>query len=311
MNYFPNIVGQRTVKNQLGFQLEAYRSTSFLAPICMVAKRGAGKTDIMRGMREHLTDEKKQPKPFVEINGASLKNPSGLVNKAFIPYQNRAVTYFIDEVHAMHPSVQEFMLSVISPNVERKAKTHFDGMDLEFDFLLQSFLFATTDPQKLSPAFKSRCRRIDLEPYSDKNIAEVLNRHAARIGVVFRKDVEIEVATVCRNTPREAVKILDDIRQFCDVKRRKDFNFIDWTSLRKTLNILPLGLNSSEHQVLRLLGKHGEMSLTHISNSLAMKRGAVQGDIEPFLMEKNLIRIDGKRHITALGLEVLNSIDNE
>lgn len=306
MSYFPDIIGQKNTKRFLSFQLDAYKSSSFIPPTLLTAKRGGGKTEIAYSMREHLKGSDGNPKPFIEINGATLKNPSGLVSKAIIPYQNTEVTYFIDECHAMDRSVKDFFLTVISLTSERKSRTTFDGMDLDFDFKRQSFLFATTDPQKLTQAFKSRCKRVDLEPYSKKDMQDIVSYHAKKNDIKLNGNTPASIAEVSRNTPREAVSVLNDVRQMCEIKGNNRFSDDDWDALVKHLNIKPFGLTNSEFQVLRKLKEYGEMSLTGLANSLSLNRAAVMNDIEPFLMEMNFIKIDSKRSITNLGIDALN-----
>ena len=307
MNYFGTIVGQQVAKTKLSFYLEGYRATGVLSPTLFVSKRGSGKTIMARSMKDYLVDPKsRKPKPFVEINGASLRKLEGLVQKAFVPFQGSHVTYFIDEAHAMDSLVQEFLLSILAPDKDNKSKASYDGTELEFDFSKQSFLFATTDPQRLTLAFKSRCSRIDLEPYTDEQIAEILRKHAIRNNITFRDEIESQIALVCRGTPREAaVTMTDNVKRFCAIHSKDSFGVTDWNKLKEILNVRCFGLNETEYQVLKLLKQNGAMSLTHISNSLSLGRSAVQNDIEPFLMEKKLIKIDGKRYITHEGIKAL------
>lgn len=305
-------IGQQGVKNVLSFLLEGYEKTGAMMPILFVAKRGAGKTDLVKKVGKHLIDRNTSiPKPFLEINGASLRNTTAFVDKAVIPFQNKNVTYFIDETHSVDSKVQEFLLSVLNINSEMKSTTSFDGQQLEFDLRKHTFMFATTDPQKLFPAFKSRCRRIDFQPYTIEDIRNVLLEHATRKGIRFENEVENRVAAVCRNTPREAVKIVEDIKQYCFIKSKTSFNLSDWDFLTQILGLKPLGLNNLEFETLKLLKTYGNMSLTSIANNLSVSRSSIMNDVEPFLVENRLIKIDSKRSITVDGVKALDNYENQ
>lgn len=308
MTYFPEIIGQHKTKACLSFQIDGFKASKFFPPTLLTAKRGGGKTEIARSMRKYLTTEEGSPRKFIEVNGATLRNPSGFIEKAVIPYSNTEVTYFIDECHAMENSVKNFFLNVINLTSDRKSKTVFDGMDLEFDFRMQSFLFATTDPQKLSQAFKSRCKRIDLEPYSIQDMEKIVEFHCSKNKIELTSQEEANlIAKACRNTPREAVSVVNDIRQYCEINSKDSFSKEDWGSLCKRLDIKPFGLSNSEILMLKLLKDNGEMSLTGVANCMSLTKSVVMNDIEPFLTEMGFIRILGKRTITAKGLDCIKN----
>lgn len=309
MNYFSHIIGQKGVKTKLSFYLDGYMRTSVFAPTLIVAKKGAGKTEIARSLKEYLKIPGSQNrKKFIEINGASLQNISEFVNKALTPYQGEYITYFIDETHSIDDKIHDFLLSILAPDEFNISRASHDGSELEFNFAKQTFLFATTDPQRLSSAFKSRCsNRIDLEPYSDEDIATILEKKLEKDNIRIEKDLSIKISSTCRNTPREAsVGMRNNIKQYCSIKNTALFNEDDWAELKRILNIRPLGINNTEYATLKLLKESGGMTLTNIANSLSLRRSTIQGDVEPFLMEKKLIKVDGKRYITKAGLEALN-----
>ena len=86
------------------------------------------------------------------------------------------------------------------------------------------------------------------------------------------------------------------------------FGIEDWNSLKKQHGIRPLGLQSNEIEILRLLSSRGSMSLTGLAASMGLDTSTVRKDIELFLLKRNLIKIEGKRHITAFGQQILKEI---
>lgn len=311
MNYFSHIIGQHTAKSKLSFLIEGYYKTNIMMPVLLTSKRGAGKTEIARSLKPYLKNPNDNtPKKFIEINGASLQKVDGLVQKAFVPFQGEYITYFIDEAHAMDSKVHEFFLSILAPNETNISRASHDGEELEFDYRMQTFIFATTDPQKLSSAFKTRCsNRVDLDPYSDEDIGEILRKKLQKSSINISEELCLEIAKTCRNTPREAsITMNNNIQQYCSIKNITSFNEKNWAELKKILNIRPLGINNTEYATLKLLKESGGMTLTNIANSLSLRRSTIQGDVEPFLMEKKLIKVDGKRYITSAGLKVLESV---
>lgn len=308
------MVGQDRVKSDLSFRLDGYNASGFFPPTLLEGPRGFGKTDFMLSILARLTsrhgltkeDGTPAPKPYKVINGATLKKISSFVDAVIIPFQGAECTIAIDEVHAADPKVLDWLLSVISPNKERRSIAMFDGAEFEFDHRMQTFIFATTNSEKLKEPFKSRCNRVSFENYKIEEIAEIVRR-VAKDEICFKEDTELEIAKISRFTPREAVKRAQDAISFANILGKDDFTLADMDSFRRRLKIRPLGLSSLEYQYLETLGAHGAMTLTAVSNALRLDPTTVRRDVERFLMEIHAIRIDGTRALTGAGKEILDA----
>ena len=69
-----------------------------------------------------------------------------------------------------------------------------------------------------------------------------------------------------------------------------------------------MGLTNTEKQLLTALKEIGSATLTGLSAKLGLSKTALQRDHEMYLLNKNLIEIDGKRKITARGLKLCNEL---
>src|ERR1041384_8018939 len=212
-DYFPEIIAQDKPKSALSLHLDGYRINKFLPPVALISPRGMGKSELLSALSKNLTDKDNKPKPFLHLNCASVKNLSALVEQIFIPYQNRDVTFGFDEAHLLPKEAMGWMLNVINPNKYRKSFNHHNGIRLDWDFHQTSFLFCSTNPERFSEPFISRLERVDLEEYSDLDLVKILYKNAPNIN--FSENVELEIVSVCRGTPREVVKLSDKIKQFC------------------------------------------------------------------------------------------------
>jgi Holliday junction resolvasome RuvABC ATP-dependent DNA helicase subunit len=67
---------------------------------------------------------------------------------------------------------------------------------------------------------------------------------------------------------------------------------------------VPYGLTYTEKQILETLNHCGSTTLTGLAAKLGLSKGALQRDHELYLLNKNLMEIDGKRKITKEGLEI-------
>lgn len=315
----PKIVGQRVAKAQVRQRILSYiRTKGFLAPILFEAPRGYGKTCFVRSMGKRLVSMTTgESKPFVEITGGTLKSVGAFVDAvgkylAGPDGGSQEVTVFIDEIHAADKKVRDFLLSFISPSAEGRSRVIHNGQEFEVDFRYLTFFMATTDSQKLTEAFKSRCNRIVLNLYSKVEMKQILDQYldsmAKKHGLVrptVSDEVIDDLVSVCRRTPRFAVKTAEDLVQFCaneefDKVGRKEFR-----KYVKEFDIHPYGLNANEIRVLQALQDGGAMTLNALSFRTQLERGMVQRDCEAILHENGLIVVDGTRSITGKGREVL------
>jgi Holliday junction resolvasome RuvABC ATP-dependent DNA helicase subunit len=320
---FNHIVGQTPAKKALDFYLDSYYATKLFPNMMMVAAKGNGKTTLCKAAAKGLVlfDESGKPvmkedgktfkkKAFVEINCSSIKNLNSFVNGIFIPHiQDKDCTILFDEASELPKDVTMALLTMLNPNPTNKNIYIHDEHALEVDFKKQTFLFATSEIQKVFHALADRLERIDLQEYSDSEMATIVQKSAPE--VKFNDNVLEDVATVLRGNGRAAQKMADKILVY--LKNRGVFGRKDWANLRNILGILPLGLSPIELSVLRYLkGSTTGTPLTMLSAKTGMSRDALQKDVEMYLQKKGLMSITTSgREITSLGLEYLKKLDKE
>lgn len=302
----------------LGFKLDVYRQTKILSqPILIEGQRGGGKTTLMRSFAAQLTssllkkpDGKPAAKKYIEVNGSSFKSVSGFVDSIVTPNQDAEVTIAIDEVHTLEKKVHDWLLSVLLPDSQTlRSHASHSGMDFEFDFRNISFIAATTNPEKLSDAMKTRFFRVQLEDYSISEMIKIIKLHAPDVS--FSDEAVKELALVSRGTARKGKDMALASRDYLTVKQddKENFNLKDFNALKKHLRIYPLGLLENEVKALNALHVHRGLTLTGLACKLQLDPTTVRRDVEKYLLEKELLTIDGLRFITKRGQEVLKEIN--
>ena len=104
-----------------------------------------------------------EPKRYIEINCATIKNLRQFVDMIMTPYMiNTEATFLFDECHMIPKDVTMALLTITNPNKENHNTFSYDGQDFEIDFKKLTFLFATTEPQEVFHALIDRMERIDL-----------------------------------------------------------------------------------------------------------------------------------------------------
>lgn len=307
---FSEFVGQSRVKNVLRFCLDCYKTSNYFAPLCVSAKRGDGKTYLCSLVAKELK------KPHILINSSTVKSVTALVDEIIMPVATGSTnggTLHFDESHFLNKgkgngSIEGFLLSCIQPAKNHINTVQYAGGTLSIDTKKISFLFSTTNLENHGQAFLNRLRKISFAPYEVSDLEKIIKNNAE--GIHFSPKLVHEIATVCRDTPRTAVLMANDIVSYTEITKNKQFTFDDWAGFRKKLNINDLGLEEIEITYLRLLNKTGSLTLSTFAAALEFDRKTLQYSVEPFLIKKGLLAIrQSVRHITPKGREVLNTIN--
>lgn len=312
--HFPNIIGQPEVLDKLSFHIEGYKKTRVFPNLLLTGARGYGKTELAKAIGYNLMrEDDTSHKQMIVITGAEFKGNKSL--ESFIANVidlhvdgNQETTLIFDEIHEANDNVKQWLLHVINPERGSTTTQRYRDREYTFDFKKFSFIAATTNPEKLSLPLWDRFEKAELRPYNATELINILKKYAKDVN--FLDNIENEIVDTTRNNPRIVVRFVKYLESYLAQTGTQDFGVEDWKKLSKTLNIRPLGLLTNELETLKFLAnRKSGVTLTEIGARLALDRNTVQRNVETFLLNKNLIYIDGKRFITPTGLEVLRKIN--
>lgn len=299
---FDKLIGQEHIKRELSFYVEGYKASQMTPFLMFNGASGLGKTEFAKAFAKELK------KPLLELNCSTIRSNQQFFEQIFMQFIGQEMTFLFDEAHKLPNDLQNAFLTVF--NVER-AKTRrfeFNGQSFEFDFQKQSFIFATTEQDKIFDPLKKRLEIIDFIPYTDKELGEIVQKQID--WVVFEDGLLDVISSAVRGNARSAVKMAKKIELFCEANNTTKFTAQNWKDVCFALGIKPSGLTNSEIEVLKILKNRGACTLTMLSAATGNSRTVLQRDIEIFLLRKGMIRIDGTRQITGLGLEILKEVES-
>lgn len=304
------MIGQSKTKSVLGFYIDAFEKTEILPHMFIVGQRGQGKTMLATQVAKNLRSKSLgKVKPMLTINCSTLKNVRQFIEDIVLQYvRDQHITLFFDEVHEMPVPIQTCLLTVLNPNKHNMNTLRFEDYHIEFDFTKVSFIFATTDPQRVITPLKDRCRMIHMEEYQYDELGEIVKNNSEDLE--FDEETLRDIASVCRGNARNATLMAkDNILQFA---RRHNVSYIDmsiWNRIKGLLGILPLGLENTELQILKVLKERNICSLTNISAVTGLSTQSLRAEFELYPLKHNLMEIaQGGRRLTKQGREYLEAI---
>jgi Holliday junction resolvasome RuvABC ATP-dependent DNA helicase subunit len=302
-----SLLGQDKLKNKLNFYINNQQKTGYLPFLMFHASRGSGKTTAARVLARNLKNHDDSKRRAIELNGVSLQSVSKFVDEILVPYvgNEQEITIFIDEVAECSDKVIAFLLSVLQPDINNRSSIEYQGNIYDFNFHYFNLICATTNGEKLREAFKSRFKKIEIEPYSEQSLIKILYKNSEEIQ--YLDGVEREIVSIARESPREIVLISKDVKQYANHCNSNTFSYDDWNNFVNYFDIKPYGCTIQEIELLKYLAT-GPKTLTSISGKLCLDVSTVRKEVELYLLSNNFIVIDGKRHITNKGVTILKKL---
>ena len=210
----------------------------------------------------------------------------------------------------MPKDVEMALLTMLNPNDDdRNTFSHEEGT-IVVDFSRQTFLFATTEKQKMFHALVDRCDPINMEEYTYNQLATILGKRLK--GVTWGEGVLDAVSSVMRGNAREAQKMSTKIKNYLSARKKNHFSMADWEQFTHAYAINPLGMDEMELYVLRDWGGRDKPRfLTNLSAKTALTKECLQRSVEVYLLKHDLMEIEkgSGRSITNKGRKLLESID--
>ena len=148
---------------------------------------------------------------------------------------------------------------------------------------------ATTKAGMLTSPLRDRfgvnCR---LEMYTPEQLAKIVRRSAAILGVEITDDGAVEIARRSRGTPRIANRILKRVRDFAEVKGEGVIDYEVADHALGKMEIDKLGLDSVDAKIiLTMIDKFGggPVGLDTLAASIGEDSGTIEDVYEPYLMQ--------------------------
>jgi Holliday junction resolvasome RuvABC ATP-dependent DNA helicase subunit len=181
-------------------------------------------------------------------------------------------------------------------------------LEIIIDFKKVSFLFATTERDKIFSPLLDRLSIITFDDYTYNEVAEIIQVNS---GIKVCNTVLNELASYCRGNARSAQRMGRHITKYAEVMESKKFGIVDIASLVDTLSLFPLGLNQQEFNILKVVSENKVKGIA--LGNLCSKTGfdaRPQQSMEKYLLKHGLIEIEGRRKITAKGIAYLEDYNN-
>lgn len=297
-----NIIGQYEVCSKLKFFVLSDSPVVPFPSMLFTGSKGLGKSHTAQKTAEALGRE------YIEVNCESIETEKDFVEGVLLDQVAgpNPKTLLMDEAHRLTKGVASVLLSFLNPNVTNKNIYNYNGWPIEYDFSKINIIFATTEEHLVLGPLKNRCEDVYFQPYSNDDLFKIMKHYLPGINLRCGKK---ELAEACRGRARNAFKLSQHIIRHCSMKGTKTFDSDGWNNLKEVFSIYPLGLNSQEVNLLKLLKNYAPLSCRNMAVRLGVDENNVSGELETRPRELGLIENTSKgRCLTNEGMKYVENI---
>jgi Holliday junction DNA helicase RuvB len=276
-------VGQRRVVENLKIFMAAARDRGeALDHVLISGPPGLGKTTLSQIIAAEMGVQLRS------TSGPAIERPGDLA--AILTNLQDHDILFIDEIHRMNHAVEE----ILYPALEDYKLDIIIGQgpaarSIRIDLPPFTLIGATTRAGLLTSPLRSRFGiTFRLEFYSAADLATIIRRSAAILGVGLNDAGAAEIAGRSRGTPRIANRLLRRVRDYAQYHRQGEIDGAVADAALARLEIDARGLDALDRQYLSILIRAfsgGPVGIETLATALHEDVGTLEDVCEPFLMQ--------------------------
>jgi Holliday junction DNA helicase RuvB len=283
-----DFIGQDALKEQLGLSIAAAAARGdALDHVLLAGPPGLGKTSLARIIAEELDV------PFVQTAGPALERKGDIA--AFLTDLEPRSVFFVDEIHRLPRAVEE----TFYPAMEDRRLPVTLGVGpgarvVTLDLPSFTLVGATTRAGLLTTPLRDRFGiQHRLDHYEPGDLARIVVRSAAVLGVAVDAAGARSIADRARGTPRVANRLLKRVRDYAQV--RGD-GAIDGTVAAAALDLLEVdrvGLDRLDRELLRTICTRfsgGPVGLSTLAVAVGEEPDTVEDVYEPYLLQRGFLQ---------------------
>ena len=241
---------------------------------------------------------------FKTTSGPVLDKPGDLAGILMSLEPNDVL--FIDEIHRLHPIVEEYLYSAMEDyRIDILLDKGPGAKSVQLTINPFTLVGATTRSGLLTSPLRARFGiNCHLEYYDHATLQGIILRSARLLRVNCVPEAATEIALRSRGTPRVANALLRRVRDFAMVKGNGAIDINIAHTALEALNIDKYGLDEIDNKILlTIIDKFGggPVGLSTIATALGEDTGTLEEVYEPFLIKEGFIkRTPRGREVTTL-----------
>ncbi len=297
-------IGQEKAKENLSVYIEAAKLRGdVLDHVLLYGPPGLGKTTLSGIIAAEM--------------GVNLRVTAGPVLErkgdlaSLLTNLDRGDVLFIDEIHRMPREVEEILYAAMEDYVlDFIVGQGPSARSIRIDLPKFTLIGATTRAGQLTTPLRDRFGvQLKLELYTPEQLALIVKRSAAILGIPMTEEGALEIASRSRGTPRIANRLLKRVRDFAQVRGKHEIDVEEAKYALERLEIDELGLDNNDRRMMECIINFydgGPVGLSTLAATIGEEAITIEDVYEPYLMQLGFInRTPRGRCVTRLAYEHL------
>ncbi len=291
--------GQPVVAEQMEiFITAARRRQEALDHLLIFGPPGLGKTTLANIVANELHVSLRQ------TSGPALEKAGDLA--ALLTNLESHDVLFIDEIHRLSPAVEE----ILYPAMEDGQLDIIIGEGpaaraIKLDLPPFTLVGATTRAGLLTSPLRDRFGIVQrLEFYGVEDLAAIVNRSSALVGVTIDPKGATEIARRSRGTPRIANRLLRRVRDYAEVRADGVISEKVAAAALDMLDVDSLGLDNMDRRLLLAIMQKfdgGPVGVDNLGAAIGEEPGTIEDVIEPYLIQQGLLMRTPRGRVATQG----------
>ncbi|BDV01718.1 Holliday junction ATP-dependent DNA helicase RuvB [Thermodesulfomicrobium sp. WS] len=281
-------IGQDELRASLRVYLQAARERGgALDHTLFYGNPGLGKTTLAQIMASELGVN------LVSTSGPVLERSGDLA--AILTSLSRHDLLFIDEIHRLPPAVEEILYQAMEDfKLDLIVGQGPAARTVKIDLEPFTLVGATTRLGLLSSPLRDRFGVVlRLSFYSPEDLARIVLRAAAILGVSVSPEGALEIGRRARGTPRVAGRLLRRVADYAQVAGACVVDAQVAAQGMDLMDVDPLGLDPLDRRILTCIIDHfdgGPVGIKTIAAACAEEPRTIEDICEPYLIQCGLIQ---------------------
>lgn len=282
-----DFVGQKQAREHLSIGIEAARQRSeALDHVLLYGPPGLGKTTLAQIVANEMGSN------FRSTAGPAIEKRGDLA--AILTNISEADVLFIDEIHRLHPAVEEILYPAMEDfQIDIIIGEGAGARSIKIDIPHFTLVGATTRTGLLTSPLRSRFGIIQrLDFYDRKNLMNIITRSSGILNVEIEDSGAEEIARRSRGTPRIANRLLRRVRDFAQVRGKGKISREIASEALELMNVDKNGLDDIDRRLLVAIVEKfngGPVGLSTISAAISEEKDAIEDIYEPYLIQMGFL----------------------
>jgi len=278
-----DFIGQQKLKDSIKVSVEAAKQRrEALDHVLLFGPPGLGKTTLAHIISNELNVN------FRSTSGPAIEKRGDLA--AILTNLEEHDVLFIDEIHRLHPSIEEILYPAMEDfQIDIMIGEGPGARSIKIDIPQFTLVGATTRTGLLTSPLRGRfgiVQRLDF--YKLESLSTIVRRSAEILKVTIDEKSTSEVARRSRGTPRVANRLLRRVRDYAQVRAGGSINYKVACQGLDLANVDRFGFDEIDRKLLLTIIEKfggGPVGVNTISAAISEEKDAIEEIYEPYLIQ--------------------------